>query len=50
MGREVDRKRIAAINALDQQRGSIMLATILNAFYRQVCRQYLNAMRRHRWA
>jgi hypothetical protein len=26
-----------------------MLATILNAFYRQACRQYLTAMRRHRW-
>jgi hypothetical protein len=34
-----------------KQWGAIMLATILNAFYRQACRQYLTAMRRrHRWA
>jgi hypothetical protein len=27
-----------------------MLATILNAFYRRACRQYLIAMRKqHRW-
>jgi hypothetical protein len=32
------------------KRGVIMLATILNAFYRQACRQYLIAMRRRRWA
>jgi hypothetical protein len=32
-----------------KQGGSIM-ATFLNAIYRQVCREYLTAMRSHRWA
>jgi hypothetical protein len=32
-----------------KQRGAIM-ATFLNAIYRQACRQYLTAMRWHRWA
>jgi hypothetical protein len=33
-----------------KQQGSIMLASILNVFYRQACGQYLTAMRRRRWA
>jgi hypothetical protein len=31
-----------------KQQGSIMLASILNVFYRQACGQYLTAMQRHR--
>jgi hypothetical protein len=44
-GREVGRKRIAAIKASDQQRGSVM-AIILNAIYREFLRSSLSGMRK----
>jgi hypothetical protein len=44
-GREVGRKRIAAIKASDQQRGSFM-AIILNAIYREFLRSSLSGMRK----
>jgi hypothetical protein len=45
-GREVGLKRIPAITAPIKQRGSIMLAIILNSIYRQFLRSSLSGMRK----
>jgi hypothetical protein len=46
LNREAVLKRIPAINDHDQQRGSIMVAFILNAIYRRFLRSALPGMRR----
>jgi hypothetical protein len=46
LGREIGLKRIPAITAPIKQRGSIMLAIILNSIYRQFLRSSLSGMRK----
>jgi hypothetical protein len=50
MGREVGQKRIEAIKHPINQRGAIMLATILNAIYREFLKSSVCGMRRHHLA
>jgi hypothetical protein len=45
---EALRKRATFINGLDQQRGSVMFAYILNSIYREVLRTSLSGM--HKFA
>jgi hypothetical protein len=50
MGREVGQKRIEASKCTINRRGSIMLATILNAIYREFLKSSVSGMRKHHLA
>ena len=50
MGREVGQKRIETIKRPNNQRGSSMQATVLNAIYREFLKSSVSGMRRHHLA